>query len=281
MEKAAMRKKTSSNSQLPLNTSSKGLNHTLHLYTPNVDKYTIQKAFLISARNDEKIVYVTTDDLAPRSREFNLTNAELKIIKPEEIKDLENEENCELRLIIDAGSIVNRKDAEVEERESYLNELSKKRHINCLCTYDVAKLEPEKIQQLTAHHNQLRLTTSDLTILSGEFLDGSKLSGDSIEKIVRDDLETIVLAILQKKTMCGTEIIGTVHLKFNVLLSPGTIYPLLHSLTQRGLLTSKKNGNEKVYAPADGAKLKIRSIVNECIHARKLLNHYLQQETTI
>jgi DNA-binding PadR family transcriptional regulator len=242
-----------------------------------VDKYTLQKAFLISARNDEKIVYVTTNDHASLIREFNLTNVELEIIKPEEIRGLEKEENCNLRLIIDAGSIVDQKDAEIEERESYLNELSKKHCINCLCTYDVTKLNSEKIKQLAIHHNQLRLTTNDLTILSGDLFDGSELSGDSIEKMVKDNLESIILAILQKSTMCGTEIIGTIHLKFNVLLSPGTIYPLLHSLKQKGLLTVNKLGKEIVYVPVEDAKPRIRSIVNEHIQARRLLNNYLQQ----
>ena len=269
------------NSQLSPNVNSNGLNHTLHLYTPNVDKYTLQKAFLISNRNDEKIVYVTTNDHASLIREFNIANVNLKIIKPEEIRGLEMEENCNLRLIIDAGSIVDQKDAEIEERESYLNDLSKRHRVNCLCTYDVTKLNFEKIKRLAIHHNQLRLTTNDLTILSGDLFDGSELSGDSIEKMVKDNLESIILAILQKSTMCGTEIIGTIHLKFNVLLSPGTIYPLLHSLKQKGLLTVNKLGKEIVYVPVEDAKPRIRSIVNEHIQARRLLNHYLQQEIKI
>lgn len=272
---------TSLNSQLRPDSSVKGVNHTLHLYTSKVDKYTIQRAFLISTRNDEKAIYVTTQDPKSLIPEFNSTNIELKIINPEEIRNLENEKNCKLRIIIDAGSLLNQKDAEVEERESYLNELSKKHSTNCLCTYDVTKLNPKTIKQLAMHHNQLRLTTSDLTILSGDLLDKSKLSDDSIEKMVKDNLETIILALLQKKPMCGTEIIGTIHLEFNVLFSPGTVYPLLHSLKEKGLLTSKKYGKAKTYAPAEDAELKIRSLLNDHIQARKLLNHYLQQETTI
>jgi DNA-binding PadR family transcriptional regulator len=282
MRKTVMETMASSDSQFSSDVSSKGLNHTLHLYTPNVDKYAIQKAFLISNRNDEKIVYVTANDHASLIREFNIANVNLKIIKPEEIRELEKEKNCELRLIMDAGSIVDQKDAEIEERESYLNDLSKRHCVNCLCTYDVTKLNFEIIKRLAIHHSQLRLTTNDLTILSGDLFDGSRLSGDSIEKMVKDNLESIILAIIfQKNTMCGTDIIGTIHLKFNVLLSPGTIYPLLHSLKQKGLLTVKKLGKEMIYAPVEDAKPKIKSIVNEHIQARKLLNHYLQQEIKI
>jgi DNA-binding PadR family transcriptional regulator len=99
--------------------------------------------------------------------------------------------------------------------------------------------------------------------------------------MVKDNLETIILALLQKKPMCGTEIIGTIHLEFNVLLSPGTIYPLLQSLKDKGLLTIEKNGKAKVYVPAKSAEPKIRNIIDEHIQARKLLNQYLKQELII
>jgi DNA-binding PadR family transcriptional regulator len=268
-------------SQSRSNPSLSSLNHTLHLYTSKVDKYSIQRAFLAFIRKDEKAVYVTTDDPTSLIQEFSPMNVELEIIKPEEIKDLENEKSCKLRVIIDAGSTPNQEHAEIEEREHYINELSKRHSINCLCTYDVTKLNPEIIKQLATHHNHLQLTTSDLTLLSGNLIDKSKLSGKSIEKMVKDNLETLILALLQKKPMCGTEIIGNIHLEFNVLLSPGTIYPLLQSLKDKGLLNIEKNGKEKVYVPAKNAEPKIRSIIDEHIQVRKLLNQYLQKELII
>jgi DNA-binding PadR family transcriptional regulator len=267
--------------QISPNTEVKCLNHTLHLYTPKVDKYTIQRAFLIPAQNEKQIVYVTTSDQAALMHEFNPANVKLRIIPPEGLKELKKEENREMQLIVDAGSMVDQKSAEIEERENFLNAFCKGRNIDCLCTYDVAKLSFEKIKQLAGYHNQLRLTTSDLTILSGDLFDESKVSGDFIEKMVKDNLENIILAILQKETKCGTDIIGTIHLKFNVLLSPGTIYPLLHSLKQKGLLSVKKSGKEIVYGPVEEAKPRIRNLVNSHIQAHQLLNHYLQQETKI
>jgi predicted transcriptional regulator len=256
----------------------KTVNHTLHLYTSNVDKYTIQKAFLSSTRNIGRVVYVTTDDNSSLMREFDSANFQLKIIKPTQIRELESEESDELQVIVDAGSISDQKDHEIQERETYLNELSKRRNINCLCTYDVTKLTFDKIRHLVLCHNQLRLTTNDLTILSGDFFDESKVSGESIEKMVKDNLENIILAILQKRTMCGTDIIGTIHMRFNVLLSPGTVYPMLHSLKQKGFLKVTKSGKEIIYGPIEEAKPKIRSLVDEHIQAHRLLNYYLQQE---
>jgi DNA-binding PadR family transcriptional regulator len=271
---------TSLKLQLPPDLGIKCKNHTLHLYTPKVNKYMIQRAFLASTGSNKRTIYVTTDSPTSLIQEFDSINGGLEIIKPEEIRNLPDEKTSELRIIIDGGSILNNKEKEVEERENYLNDLTRKHSVDCLCTYDISKLNPKTIKKLAIYHNQLRLTTSDLTVLSGDSFDKSKLSYDSIEKMVKDDLEAIILALLQKKPMCGTDIIGTIHLEFNVLLSPGTIYPLLHSLKEKGLLTTKKHGKAKTYTPAEDAELKIKNIVNEHVQARKLLNHYLQQETT-
>jgi len=262
------------------NADVEGVKHILHLYTPKVDKYTIQRAFLASILNDEEAFYVTNDDSAYPTHEFN-SIVELKIIKPEEIRDLKREEKCKLRVIIDAGSMPNQKDSEVDERESYINELCKKHSINCLCTYDVSKISPSMVKKMADHHNQLQLTTTDLTVLSGGLIDRSKLSVGSIEKMVKRNLETIILTLVQRKPMCGTDIMKTIHLEFNVLLSPGTIYPLLHSMEEKGLLTFEKIGKAKTYAPAKDAELRIKNLLNERIQGHQLLNQYLQHKPTI
>lgn len=263
------------------NTSLESLDHTLHLYTSKVDKYEIQRAFLVFMRKDERAIYVTRDDPASLIKEFKSMKVESGIIKPEELRKLENNGNCKLRIIIDAGSMLDQEDQEITEREHYINELGKKQPLRCLCTYDVTRLDPDTIRQFAAYHNHLQLTTNDITMLSGNFIDKSSLSCDSIEEMVKDNLETIILALLQRKTMCGTEIIGTIHLEFNVLLSPGTIYPLLQSLRDRGLLTSDKDGKAKRYAPARDAESKIKNIIEERIQARKLLANYLMAEQIV
>jgi DNA-binding PadR family transcriptional regulator len=264
--------------QLLTEVGCKGSNHILHLYTPGVDKYAIHKGFVMSSRNGKSTVYATDCDDASVIREFEPIDGELKIVRSNEVRELGQLEKCYLSVIIDAGSILGQKDRDVDDREAFLNELCEKHGSSCLCTYDVTRLSPERIQQLAGYHAQLRLTTSDLTILSGYPLEQSKLSDDALKKIVKDNLETILLVLLQRKTMCGTEIIGNIHLKFHVLLSPGTIYPLLHSLDERGLISAKSYGKEKAYASVDSAKTKIDRLVDEQIQARKLLTHYLRQE---
>lgn len=258
----------------------KGLDHVLHLYTSNVDKYMIQKAFLASMKDNERVVIVSSEDTETIIQEFNHLDVEIKILKPEEIGRLEAkfDKGYRLQVIIDAGSISNQSELEIEHRERYINDISEKQPLSCLCMYNVNKLSPNMVKKLTMFHNRLKLTTSDLTLISGDFIDRSMLSDDSIKKMVKDNLEAITLALLQRKAMCGSDIIGTIHIEFNVLLSPGTVYPLLHSLQKRGLLTSVKKGKEKIYTPAEDSEHEIKKLVYEHIQARKLLNSYLQKE---
>lgn len=244
-----------------------GLRHTLHLYTPNVNKYTIQVPFLGSASKDEKLVYVTAEN-------FDLTKQELKglanltIIPPNNIHELKGKN---FRIVLDADSL---SQEEYLKIENWLAKMSKSNFI--LCTYDVSKLKPEFIKELVKKHDKLALTTSDLTILSSEKLDELELPADAIEKFVKNDLETIVLAMILNKPMCGTDIIKTVHKEFNILLSPGTIYPLLHSLEEKGLLKCEYQVKTKLYKPPESAKPKIRSILNETVQASKFLSKFLQ-----
>jgi len=257
--------------------------HIIHLYTSKVDKFMIQRAFLASMRDDERAIIVSSEEPETIRREFDSVEAEIKILKPEDIRSIGTEvcEDCKPRLVIDAGSYPRRNRIEIEEMERYIDEVVKKHSLNCLCTYMVNELSPGIVKQLTTFHNQLKLTTSDLTLISGDFIDRSTVSDDSIRKMVKDNLEAIILALLQSKAMCGSDVIGTIHLEFKVLLSPGTVYPLLHSLQKKGLLTSVKEGKEKRYFPSEDSELEIRRLVFDNIQARKLLNSYLQKELAL
>lgn len=103
------------------------------------------------------------------------------------------------------------------------------------------------------------------------------VKSDYVQISVKDDLELIVLAMMLKQPMCGTEIIKTIHNKFGVLLSPGTIYPLLHSLEKKGLLRCKRSAKIKTYEPVEGSKKKISEMLEERVKAWGILSQFLRE----
>ena len=67
------------------------------------------------------------------------------------------------------------------------------------------------------------------------------------EKIVGSFLDIIIMSILHGKPAYGYELISVVHNAFGVLLSPGSLYPLLHVLEEKGLLESDKTDGRIFY----------------------------------
>ncbi len=66
-------------------------------------------------------------------------------------------------------------------------------------------------------------------------------------KFVRSFLDIFIMAALNGSSMYGYEIMALIHREFGVLLSPGTLYPLLHSLENKGLIISNTDGSKIVY----------------------------------
>lgn len=260
--------------------------HTLHLYSSDVRKYAIQVPFLAAAKEGEEVIYVTNDDPEAVHREFEGLNVKLSIIRPEGLGGLTGEH--EKRIVIDAGSIdpalLRKMRPSAREalqgfidhamRERYLGEKCKEHLI--MCTYDMGKLTPELVRQLAALHDKLLLTRSDATIVAAESLDQAGLSAESVQRFVKDELETIVLALLVREPMCGTDIIKTIHTKFGVLLSPGTIYPLLHELEERKLLKCEYGVKTKTYRLVEGAGGKIKELLEEHVKASRFLSRFIQ-----
>jgi len=76
------------------------------------------------------------------------------------------------------------------------------------------------------------------------------LSDDSDvrEKLVKTFLDIIILGFLYEQPNHGYQIIADIHTSFGVLLSPGTVYPQLDELTEKGLLTIDKIQRKKIYS---------------------------------
>lgn len=57
----------------------------------------------------------------------------------------------------------------------------------------------------------------------------------------------IILSILKKKSMFGSDIIAFIHKNFKISFRPHRIYPLLHSLEKKRLVKMKMIGKKENY----------------------------------
>ncbi len=60
-----------------------------------------------------------------------------------------------------------------------------------------------------------------------------------IEKIIKTNREVFILSSLQEKQMCGYDLIKDIFTKCDVFLSQGTVYPILYTLEDEGLLKAE------------------------------------------
>jgi len=217
---------------------------------------------------DEKLIYVTDEKVEQENNSGSHSNLHFSVISPKNIDSLKAFKG-KLRIIID--------DAAVHEK---VEELTAKNNNNntILCMFDLSKLEPEKIKKLVSSHDRLILNTPDITILSGETLKKSDFRDATVERFVKDYLDIVVLALIASRPMCGMDILDTVHKNFNVLLSPGTIYPLLHKLKKERLLECECGLKKKMYRPASGSEENIRNILDKHRHANEFLNGFLSSK---
>jgi DNA-binding PadR family transcriptional regulator len=57
-----------------------------------------------------------------------------------------------------------------------------------------------------------------------------------VEDIVKNHVEIIILSLLLEKPLCGYDIIKEIITRYHVMISQGTVYPLLYSLKGEGII---------------------------------------------
>ena len=77
-----------------------------------------------------------------------------------------------------------------------------------------------------------------------------------IERHLKAFLDIVILAILNGGSMHGYKIIAAIHKEFGILLSPGSLYPLLHSIEDDKLIESTLDRGKVVYRITPAGKEK-------------------------
>ena len=70
---------------------------------------------------------------------------------------------------------------------------------------------------------------------------------DLRERTIKTYLDVFILGQLKENPLSGYDIIGIVHSRLDVLVSPGTIYALLYSMERDGLIKGICEQRKRVY----------------------------------
>ena len=96
-----------------------------------------------------------------------------------------------------------------------------------------------------------------------------------MEYVAKRNLEVIVLSVLKDKPACGYDVIKRVFKHFRVLIPQGTIYALLYSLEQEGIIKTNNIAKEKIYEITSEGKEKVRARLSNSVESYRYLLSFL------
>jgi len=109
---------------------------------------------------------------------------------------------------------------------------------------------------------------------------GRDLSVDIRKKYVTSFLMIIVLAMIIEKKSHGYEIISRIKNDLDVSLCPGTVYPLLYNLEEKGLIICDSNSKEKkkVYKITNIGKAYFKGLYNDLKISNKFVFNNIERK---
>lgn len=92
------------------------------------------------------------------------------------------------------------------------------------------------------------------------------------EKLVKDSLEIILLTLLEEQPRTGYDLIASIFSSSDVLLSPGTVYPLLKSLEKHAFIESASVGKARTFTLTRSGKSFLTRVSGEYNEAQRLVS---------
>jgi len=191
-----------------------------------------------------------------------------------------------LHVVIDHDATSSLDHSDIIEIERTLSGIKSKREsISILSAFDTSPLTNKTLSELLNFHEQVLVNSKDgvTTLMGGRDLIREEdpainvLPREILDKLVKDSLRVLILSLLSKRELSGYDIIREIDRRFRVMLSPGTVYPLLYSLQEGGLIEVKKsvNAKRKNYGPTEKGKKLIENEILDFLTAKKYLSDFI------
>lgn len=93
--------------------------------------------------------------------------------------------------------------------------------------------------------------------------DKNKMDQYIQQRITRDFIDILILSELAQAPLSGYDLISIIYRKFNLMISPGTIYSTLYTLERRGLIKGGEHHHRRrVYILTRKGEEFMRSILS-------------------
>jgi DNA-binding PadR family transcriptional regulator len=107
---------------------------------------------------------------------------------------------------------------------------------------------------------------------------------DVLARNIKANKEIIILSLISKNSICGIDLIKEIFLKANVFLSPGTVYPILYSFGDAGILKVKHETGDmrtKIYSLTPKGKESLAKKIEYLANATSFVNDLVSEKRRI
>ena len=99
------------------------------------------------------------------------------------------------------------------------------------------------------------------TVVLVSVLEASKQIVNSIyERFLKEFMDVLIMVRIREGEIGGYDIINYFHHKFDLLVSPGTVYSVLYSMEREGLIKARTIDRKRTYALTPKGEMTIRAI---------------------
>ncbi|MBI3412511.1 MAG: PadR family transcriptional regulator [Candidatus Aenigmarchaeota archaeon] len=137
----------------------------------------------------------------------------------------------------------------------YKNAFKEKFPIIALTAYNITSIDNESIETLIGLHDKIVVSEQNKFIALLPNFTGNReisvknsldiISKEAVEEFVKKNLESIILAMLYGKAMCGYDMIKIISMRYHTFVTQGTVYSILYSLEKGGILKKETMPDNK------------------------------------
>lgn len=225
------------------------------------------------------------NQLQPRSRCSILSSYGSSHIRRELSNLLKKSRYKAFHVILDYNDTSLMEHNDIIRMEGMLSKMKDSRSgTSIMSALNPSSLDNKTLTEILGFHDQVIVHTNNgvITFIGGKDAIRHEhvkiISAKILERSVKDNLRILILSILSKRETSGYEIIKAMGRNFKVRLSPGTIYPLLYSLQEEGLIEIKdntKNAKRKNYGPTENGRNLIEKEIIEFCTVKGYLSEFM------
>lgn len=152
---------------------------------------------------------------------------------------------------------------------------------------DITNLDSEFIQELIKMHSRVYLLQENLNTflfpamspsLQTIFPKQHVLPQKILERLVKDNLELIILVFLESGDKSGYQMLKDIATHFHCILSQGTLYPMLYQLEKENKIMKKNGkGREIIYSLSEEMKNELKSRLETCLQSYQHLASFFEK----